>query len=163
LQQSNKFSTRIKLLKTLLWRNLMTPKQITLVQTSFAQVTPIADTAAALFYQRLFELNPALRPLFKGDMREQGKKLMLMLKIVVSGLDRLEMIVPAVQELGRRHVVYGVQAAHYDTVGAALLWTLRQGLNETFTPDIEAAWAAAYTLLAETMKAAAAEVVPVNH
>jgi hemoglobin-like flavoprotein len=135
----------------------MTPEQIVLVQTSFAQVLPIADTAAALFYGRLFELDPSLKPLFKGDMREQGRKLMTMIRVVVNGLNRIDQLVPAVQELGRRHARYGVADAHYDVVGAALLATLHQGLGEAFTPEVAAAWAVAYALLADTMKAAAAE------
>jgi len=135
----------------------MTPEQIALVQTSFAQVLPIADIAAALFYGRLFELDPSLKPLFKGDMQEQGRKLMTMIRVVVNGLNRIDQLVPAVQELGRRHARYGVQDAHYDTVGAALLATLHQGLGEAFTPDVAAAWATAYGLLADTMKTAAAE------
>lgn len=133
----------------------MTPEQITLIQTSFAQVLPIADTAAALFYGRLFELDPSLKPLFKGDMHEQGRKLMTMIRVVVNGLKRLDQLVPAIQELGRRHAGYGVRADHYTTVGAALLWTLGQGLGDQFTPEVEAAWVAAYTVLAETMQAAA--------
>ena len=135
----------------------MTPEQIALVQISFAQVLPIADTATALFYSRLFELDPSLKPLFKGDMAEQGRKLMTMIRVVVNGLHRLDQLVPAVQELGRRHARYGVQDEHYGTVGAALIWTLRQGLGAGFTPETEVAWTTAYTLLAETMKAAAAE------
>ena len=133
----------------------MTPEQIALVQASFAQVVPIADTAAALFYRRLFELDPALRLLFPSDLTEQGRKLMTMLRVVVTGLSRLETIRPAVEALGRRHVAYGVTEAHYATVGAALLWTLAQGLGEAFTAETAAAWGAAYTLLAETMQAAA--------
>ena len=136
----------------------MTPEQIALVQTSFAQVVPIADTAATLFYRRLFELDPALRLLFPSDLTEQGRKLMTMLRVVVTGLSRLETIRPAVEALGRRHVAYGVTEAHYATVGAALLWTLAQGLGEAFTAETAAAWGAAYTLLAETMQAAAATV-----
>jgi hemoglobin-like flavoprotein len=137
----------------------MTPEQIALVQISFAQVLPIADTAAALFYGRLFELDPSLKRLFKGELQEQGRKLMTMIRLVVNGLDRLDQLVPAVQELGRRHARYGVQDEHYDTVGAALLWTLSQGLGAGFTSETAAAWATAYTLLAETMKAAAAEAL----
>jgi hemoglobin-like flavoprotein len=140
--------------------NEMTPDQIALVQTSFAQVLPIADAAAALFYGRLFELDPSLKPLFRGDMQEQGRKLMTMIRVVVNGLHRLDQLVPAVQELGRRHARYGVTDAHYDTVAAALLWTLGQGLGAGFTRDVEAAWTTAYTVLAETMKAAAAEALP---
>ena len=136
----------------------MTPKQIILIQTSFEQVLPIADTAAELFYGRLFELDPSLRPLFRGNMAEQGRKLMTTLKVVVNGLQRLEALVPAVQTLGQRHAGYGVKDEHYQTVGAALLWTLEQGLGEAFTPEIKDAWATAYTILAEVMKAAAATV-----
>jgi hemoglobin-like flavoprotein len=135
----------------------MTPEQVLLIQASFAKVLPIADTAAALFYGRLFELDPSLRPLFQGDMREQGRKLMTMLRVVVNGLHRLDQLVPAVQELGRRHAAYGVADEHYDTVAAALLWTLHQGLGDDWTPNVEAAWVVAYTLLADTMRAAAAE------
>jgi hemoglobin-like flavoprotein len=133
----------------------MNLEQIMLVQTSFVLVMPIADTAAALFYQRLFELDPSLRPMFRGDIQEQGRKLMSMLKIAVNGLTRLDQLVPAVQSLGQRHAGYGVRDEHYDTVAAALLWTLRQGLGVAFTPEVEQAWVAAYTLLAGTMKAAA--------
>ncbi len=137
----------------------MTPEQIARIQTSFAQVLPIADAAGTLFYGRLFELDPSLKPLFTGDIPEQARKLMAMLKVVVNGLHRLDQLVPAVQELGRRHARYGVTDAHYDTVGAALLWTLRVGLCDAFTPEVAAAWATAYALLADTMKAAAAEAL----
>lgn len=134
----------------------MTPEQIALVRTSFAQVVPIREAAAGLFYGRLFELDPSLKPMFKGDMKEQGVKLMAMIGTAVGGLDRLDSIVPAVQALGRRHAGYGVQAAHYDTVAAALLWTLEQGLGAAFTSDVKAAWTSAYGVLAGTMKDAAA-------
>ena len=134
----------------------MTPAQIMLVQRSFADVLPIADRAAALFYERLFVLDPTLRPLFHGDMREQGHKLMTMLRVVVAGLHRLEALSPVVQQLGIRHRGYGVTEAHYATVGTALLWTLQQGLGERFTPEVQEAWTTAYTLLADTMQAAAA-------
>jgi hemoglobin-like flavoprotein len=137
----------------------MTPEQIELVKSSWAQVVPIADTAAKLFYGKLFELDPSLKSLFKGDMAEQGKKLMRMVGTAVNGLDRLDQIVPAVKDLGVRHVAYGVQDAHYDTVGSALLWTLDQGLGDTFTADVETAWATVYGLLANTMKGAAAEAI----
>ncbi len=134
---------------------MVTPKQKQLVQTSFAKVVPIAETAADLFYARLFALDPTLKPLFKGDMKEQGKKLMRTLGVAVNGLDNLEQIVPTVQDLGRKHVGYGVQSQHYDTVGAALLWTLEQGLGAAFTKETGEAWGAVYTLLANTMKDAA--------
>jgi hemoglobin-like flavoprotein len=135
----------------------MTPEQITLVKSTWQQVVPIADQAAVLFYNKLFELDPALRPLFKKDMKQQGEKLMKTLSFAVGGLDRLNEIVPAVQDLGRRHVGYGVLPKHYDTVGAALLWTLEQGLGTAFTPDVKSAWATVYGLLADTMKKAAAQ------
>ena len=114
----------------------MTPlnqKQIALVQASFAEVVPIADTAAALFYDRLFELDPSLRPMFRGDMKEQGKKLMDMIAVVIVNLPRLTGILTSVRALGTRHAAYGVRDEHYETVGAALLWTLEQGLGEAFT------------------------------
>lgn len=129
-----------------------------LVQGSFSYVAPIASKAAELFYGRLFELDPSLKPLFKTDLTSQGEKLMKMIGAAVAGLDDLEALVPVVQDLGRRHVDYGVEDAHYDTVGAALLWTLEQGLGDKFTPDVKAAWAEVYTTLATVMKDAAAEV-----
>ena len=135
----------------------MTPEQIELVKSSWTQVVPISDTAAKLFYGKLFELDPTLKPLFKGDMAEQGRKLMRMVGTAVNGLDRLDQIVPAVKDLGVRHVAYGVKDTHYDTVGSALLWTLGQGLGDAFTPDVETAWATTYGLLADTMKSAASE------
>jgi nitric oxide dioxygenase len=137
----------------------MTPEHIALVQRTFADVLPLADTAAALFYERLFTLDPALRVLFHSDMQEQGRKLMTVLRLAVAGLSRLEALLPMVQQLGVRHRSYGVKDAHYATVGAALLWTLQQGLGERFTPEVQAAWTSAYTLLADTMRAAAPEVV----
>jgi hemoglobin-like flavoprotein len=137
--------------------NKMLPAQKKLVQESFAKVAPIADQAAALFYQRLFELDPSLKGLFIGDMQEQGRKLMAMIGFAVNGLDQLDQLVPAVQDLGRRHAQYGVEDAHYNTVAEALLWTLRQGLGSAFTAETEEAWATAYGVLATTMKQAAAE------
>src|SRR6476619_5073624 len=107
---------------------MMTLTEKNLVQQSFAQVAPIADVAAELFYGRLFELDPSLKPMFRSDMKDQGRKLMQMLAVVVKGLDRLEEILPAVHQLGRRHADYGVRDEDYDTVGAALLWTLEKGL-----------------------------------
>ncbi len=136
----------------------MNTQQIELVKTTHAQVEPIAETAAALFYQRLFELDPSLRGLFHGDMKEQGKKLMASIKLVVMGLEKPETILPAVRSLGQRHKSYGVHDTHYATVGAALLWTLGQGLGDLFTAEVEAAWTAAYTLLATVMQDAAAQV-----
>ena len=137
----------------------LTQTQIDLVQGSFGLVEPIADTAAGLFYGRLFELDPSLRPLFKRDITEQGRMLMQMIAIAVRSLNHVDTVVPAVKALGQRHVGYGVQPAHYDTVGAALLWTLEQGLGDAFTPEVKEAWTAIYTLLAETALAGAAETV----
>jgi hemoglobin-like flavoprotein len=139
----------------------MTPEQVTLVQESFELVVPIADTAAVLFYDRLFELDPSLRPLFKEDMTAQRQALMQMLTVAVRGLNNLEAIVPAVQGLGRRHAGYDVKPEHYATVGAALLWTLGQGLGDAFTPEVEAAWTEVYGILAATMQDAAADPVAV--
>ena len=133
----------------------MTPEQQALIRASFAKVVPIAPQAAALFYDRLFVLDPSLKPLFKGDMVEQGRKLMAMIGAAVSNLGKLEAIMPAVQDLGRRHATYGVQSTHYDTVASALLWTLKQGLGDEFTPPVEAAWTEAYKILATAMKSAA--------
>lgn len=138
----------------------MTPQQIALVQRTFAEVRPIADTAAQLFYSRLFMLDPGLKHLFKGDMAKQGQMLMSMIGSAVAGLNNLDKLAPIVRNLGARHVAYGVNDDHYATVGAALLWTLEQGLGEHFTPEVHEAWAAAYTVLAETMKAGAAEAMP---
>ena len=135
----------------------MTPEQIELVKSSWEKVIPIADKAAELFYAKLFELDPCVKPLFKGDMVEQGRKLTSSLTFTVNALNRLEEIVPTVQQLGVRHVAYGVKDKDYDTVGAALLWTLEQGLGDSFNEDVKDAWATAYTLLADTMKAAAAK------
>lgn len=138
---------------------MVTAAQKTLVQASFATVATIADDAAILFYQKLFELDPSLRPMFRGDMAEQRKKLMQMITAAVKGLDRLEQLVPVVQDLGRRHAHYGVAESHYDTVGAALLWTLEMGLGKTFTHEMKEAWTAVYVLLSTTMKDAAREQV----
>lgn len=134
----------------------MRPEQVTLVQESFKKVQPIAMQAADLFYGRLFELRPDLRTLFPEDLTEQKTKLMAMLGTAVVNLHKLGEIVPAVQDLGRRHAGYGVTAGHYQPVGEALVWTLEQGLGDAFTPAVKAAWLEAYTTLADTMKAAAA-------
>ncbi len=133
----------------------MTPQQIALVKDSWLKVLPIRDAAASMFYTKLFSLDPEVEALFKGDMNEQGRKLMTMINIAVNALDKLDTIVPAVQDLGRRHAKYGVMDAHYDTVAAALLWTLGQGLGAAFTYDVKQAWVEAYTVLASTMKQAA--------
>jgi len=141
---------------------MVTEVQRKLVQSTFAAILPIADDAAMLFYQRLFEIAPELRSMFRSDMTEQRKKLMQMLTAAVKGLDRLDQLVPVVEDLGRRHAGYGVEDRHYDTVGAALLWTLEMGLGAAFTADVKDAWATVYEVLATTMKNAARDVlVPV--
>jgi hemoglobin-like flavoprotein len=135
----------------------MDQEQKRLVQESFLRVVPIKEQAADLFYGRLFELDPSLRALFKGDIKRQGALLMAMIATAVNGLDRLEEIVPAVQQLGRRHGDYGVRREHYGTVAQALLWTLEQGLGEAWTPPVKEAWTACYGLLAGVMQEAAAQ------
>jgi hemoglobin-like flavoprotein len=133
----------------------MTLTEKNLVQQSFARVAPIAEVAAELFYGRLFELDPTLKPMFRGDMKDQGRKLMQMLAVAVKGLDRLQDILPAVQQLGRRHADYGVRDEDYETVGSALLWTLEKGLGDAFTEEVRAAWVKVYGILTTEMKAAA--------
>lgn len=133
----------------------MTPAQIALVQDSFAKVAPISDQAATIFYDRLFEVAPQVRILFPDDLTEQRKKLMGTLAAVVNGLTNLEAILPAASALATRHVSYGAKAEHYPVVGGALLWTLEKGLGDAWTPDVAAAWAAAYGTLSNYMIAEA--------
>jgi hemoglobin-like flavoprotein len=138
----------------------MTPQQIALIQESWRKVLPISDTAAELFYSRLFVLDPALKPLFKGDIKLQGRKLMSMLGMVVSGLSSFDRLAPAVKEMGRRHDAYGVRPPHYRTVAEALLWTLKQGLGDAFTEETELAWVAAYGNIAALMQSKQKAVAP---
>ena len=133
----------------------MTPDQVTMVQESFRKVVPIAGTAADLFSNRLFEIAPYVRPLFPEDLSEQKKKLIAMLATAVTNLNQLDTIVPAVESLGKRHATYGVTDKMYEPVGAALLWTLEQGLGPDFTPPVKAAWKETYVTLAGVMKKAA--------
>lgn len=132
----------------------MTEQQKTLVQSSFEKVVPISDQAAELFYGRLFEIAPEVRGLFKGDMKEQGAKLMQMIGYAVASLDNLDVLVPAVQQLGKRHKGYEVKTEHYALVGEALLWTLEKGLGKDFTPKTKEAWTAVYGVLANVMQTA---------
>ena len=129
----------------------MTPTQVSLVQDSFAKVVPIADQAAVIFYDRLFEIAPQVKPLFKGDMAKQRRALMGTLGVVVNGLSNLPTVLPAASALAKKHVGYGVEAAHYSLVGAALLWTLEKGLGEAWTPDVASAWTEAYGTLSGFM------------
>lgn len=135
----------------------MTPQQIAMIQATWTRVIPVADRAAELFYDRLFELEPSVRPLFKGDKGEQGRKLIRTIGVVVNSLSRLDEILPAVEALGRRHVAYGVEARHYEIVGTALIWTLEQTLGDAFTPATRDAWNVTYSALANIMKMAAYE------
>ena len=143
----------------------MSPEQKALVKETWRKVAPMADTAARVFYDRLFEIDATARLLFKTtNLAEQRRKLIQALTMVVQGLDHLEALVPALADLGRRHAQYGVTAGHYDMVGAALLWTLEQGLGSGWTPEVKAAWSDAYALLADVMQAAAGEPTSVpNH
>lgn len=134
-----------------------TMTQIELVQETFAVVAPIADDVAALFYRRLFEIDPTLESMFRGDMAEQRRKLMFMLTAAVKGLPRLDRLIPVLEDLGRRHANYGVVDRHYETVGEALLWTLEKGLGSAFTPEVKDAWTTVYAVLAATMKAGVAQ------
>ena len=129
----------------------MTPAQVQLVQDTFAKVAPIAEQAAALFYGRLFEIAPEVKPLFRGDMTEQGRKLMATLAVVVNGLANLDTVLPAASALARRHTDYGVKPGHYAPVGEALLWTLERGLGTQWTSELAAAWSTAYATLSEFM------------
>ena len=132
----------------------MNQETITLVQASWKQVVPIAPQAAALFYDNLFSADPSLKSLFRGNMDEQGKKLMQMIGAAVGKLEDLDTLVPILQGLAKRHVGYGVQDAHYQTVGGALLKTLGQGLGDQFTPEVQQAWTAVYGLMVDVMIAA---------
>ena len=129
----------------------MTPDQVKLVQQSFAKVAPIADQAAVIFYDRLFEVAPQVKAMFPANMTEQRKKLMATLSVVVNGLGNLETILPAASALATRHVSYGAKAEHYPVVGAALLWTLEKGLGDAWTPEVADAWTAAYGTLSGFM------------
>jgi nitric oxide dioxygenase len=125
----------------------MTPKQVALVQDSFAKVALTSDATAVLFYDRLFEIAPQMSAMFPADMIEQRRKLMAMLAAVVKGLGNLEQVLPAASALAKRHVSYGAKAEHYPVVGAALLWALEKGLGDGWTPEVADAWATAYSTL----------------
>ncbi len=128
--------------------------QKAIVQTTFGQVTD-ADLLASRFYERLFEIDPSTRPLFRHDMAEQRQKLIQTIAVVVNNLGDLNTIVPAIQSLGKRHVAYGVTVSHWESVGSALLWALEDAFGPAFTTEIRHAWASAYGLIAQTAIAAA--------
>ncbi len=129
----------------------MTPQQKQLVKDSWIKVLPIKEQAAELFYGRLFEKYPEVKPYFKGDMKEQGRKLMAMLNTAVNGLDNLESLIEPLKQSGKAHVDYGVKAEDYDKVGDTFLWTLEQGLGDAFTPEVKEAWTVTYTTVAKVM------------
>ena len=133
----------------------LSAEQIQLIRDSWQRVLPIKEKAAELFYARLFELDPSVKALFKGKLDFQGDKLMMTLNVVVNSLDNLTEVEAMLQAMGKRHIIYGVEAAHYETVGAALLWALKQGLGEHFSEEVEEAWVTAYGEIATTMKEAA--------
>ncbi len=133
----------------------MTPEQKKLVKESWAKVIPISETAAEMFYTRLFQDYPEVKPYFKGDMKEQGKKLMQMITLAVNSLDNLEPLLGPIKDLGKKHVTYGVKQEDYDKVGATLLWTLEQGLQNDFTAEVKDAWTLTYSTVAEAMQSGA--------
>ncbi len=130
---------------------MFTDREIELVRTTWAPVAEDPDAAAALFYGKLFETAPAVKPLFTSDMKEQGRKLMAMVGVAVNNMDRIEEVVPAVQACGKRHVDYGALPEHYPVVGATLLATLGEALGDAFTEDVRAAWSKTYDILASVM------------
>ncbi len=131
---------------------MLTSDDIEKVQRTFGKVALIKEAAAQQFYNRLFELDPSLRPLFKGDMRQQGEKLMLTLATAIRNLKNPDAILDSIKKMGSRHAGYGVSEAHYTTVANALIWTLEKNLGTDFTPDVKAAWVKTYTFAADTMK-----------
>ena len=135
----------------------VTPQQVELVKKTWVMVVPISDKAAELFYGRLFELEPEYRSMFKGDMMDQGKKLMKTINIAVESLDDVEPLIPTLKQMGADHAGYGVKERDYNVVGAALLWTLEKGLGDAFTDEVKNAWGAVYEVLASVMKEGAAE------
>jgi len=136
----------------------MTQHQQELVRASFAKILPISEEAADLFYSRLFEIAPYIRPLFKGDIKDQGQKLIQTLHIAVNSLDRIDTVTPALQKIGRAHKAFGVVNGHYDIVASALLWTLERTLGGEFTDEVRNAWVSMYTTISRIMKQAADEV-----
>lgn len=135
----------------------MNAKQISLVKSSWSKVLPIADTAASIFYDRLFTIAPEVKPLFKSNIKEQGRKLMAMINTAVNSLDNLGPLVPAVKDMAVRHRNYGVKDEHYAVVGEALLWTLNKGLGADFTDEVREAWTVTYATISGVMREAAAK------
>ncbi len=138
---------------------MLSTRQRELVQATWTQILPVQEAAAALFYDKLFSLDPTLRPLFPPDLREQRKKLMQALHFTVATLDSPERLLPVLEDLGRMHRRYGVRDADFDTVGEALLWALKQGLGTAFTPEVREAWATAYAVVSDVMRDALADAI----
>jgi nitric oxide dioxygenase len=138
----------------------VTPRQIALVQATWRQVHPVAERTAEFFYGRLFALDPSLRPMFRSDLKEQGRKLMATIAVAVDSLAHLEELASDVRALGRRHAGYGVEERHYATVGAALIWTLERVLGAGFSAEMAEAWSAAYGVLADVMKEGMKDALP---
>lgn len=131
---------------------MLTARELQIVQESWEKVVPIADAAAAMFYNRLFEVEPTLRPMFAATtMEEQGRKLMQMMTVAVRGLQRIDQLLPAIEDLGRRHLKYGVTEHHYHVVADVFLWTLATGLGDSFTAELREAWKKAFWALAGVM------------
>ena len=143
---------------------MITDAQVLLVQSSFQHVLPIADAAGLLFYERVFTLAPGTRSMFGDDIALQASRTMGAVKTAVDGLGDIEKVAPFLVRLGARHVRYGVRAEHFDVVGAALLWTLQQGLGSLFTPEVREAWTAAFGVITSAMltgmEQASAALVP---
>lgn len=133
----------------------LTPQQVEVLQSSFRILEPLGATAANLFYRRLFELDPSVVPLFKGDINEQGRKFMQVLAVAVGGMSSLPTLAPVIRQLGARHAVYGVQPQHYESVREALLWALARVLQDAYTEEVRTTWVTAYAALAGVMKEAA--------
>lgn len=133
----------------------MRKERVDLVQATLTQLMPKSKETAAVFYAKLFELAPSTKPLFTGDMKQQGQKFMSTLSYAIHGLSRLGVITPVIEQLGRDHVRYGVLDEHYATVKEAVLFALGQTLGDDYTPEVEAAWGEAYDLLADLMRGAA--------
>jgi hemoglobin-like flavoprotein len=142
----------------------LTPRQVELVQNSLNIIGPNLESVAMTFYDRVFQLDPSFRRMFNGPREDLARKFAHVLTVVVQGLSRPQQMLGAVEELGRRHLIYGARTEHYAVFGAALLWTLQTGLGDAFTPDVREAWASAYLFLSSTMQQAAekAEIVPVS-
>ena len=133
----------------------MTPEQKALLLASYQRLAPMSETAAQLFYSRLFELDPSLRSLFKSDFRDQSVKFMDMLRVAVAELEHPDKLDRALRELAVRHAGYGVREEHYDMVGESLLWAIEKALGRSAGPELKTAWYDFYEFIADTMKAAA--------